>query len=406
MPMPESSPLILTLIIVIAFARFVGWIFRMLGQPPVMGEVLGGILLGPSALGYAWPQASSFVFHAEAVAFLKHVAELGISIYLFVIGLEIDLSRLKRSARSAVLVSQLSIILPFLLGVGLANQLFDQFAPPGVGLFPFSLFIGVSLSITAFPVLARILNDSPLRKTSLGDLALTCAAIDDVTAWCLVALVIGISANAPQTALITLILTVAYIALMLFLVRPGIKKWISKLEAKFDRLPEALLALAIVGALASATITELIGVHALFGAFLFGAIIPHDSLVAHDINGRLNDFVRILFLPAFFALTGLKTEIGLLTTADHWRTCAIIVFLAIVGKFGGAFLGSAFAGNRPRDSAILGILMNTRGLVELIVLNIGLASGILSPVLFTMLVIMALVTTFMTGPLLRIALRW
>lgn len=399
--MPSLAPTFATLIILIGFARLMGYIFRKCGQPPVMGEVLGGILLGPSVFGHFFPSASSYLFHKDTLVFLKNIAEVGISLYLFVMGLEIDLPRLQKTARSAILVSQLSIILPFALGLLLAHQIYTSYAPTGFGLFEFSLFIGVSLSITAFPVLARILADSSLHKTRLGDLALTCAAIDDITAWCMVAVITGITGT-KNSAWMTFIFTILYIVLMLLAMRPFIAKIIPKLEKQFERLPEALLAFAILGALTSALITELIGIHALFGAFLFGAIVPHESLIARDVTARLSDFIRILFLPAFFALTGMKTQIGLISSAQDWLICLLIIGLAILGKFGGAFLGATLSGNSRKDSAILGVLMNTRGLVELIVLNIGLSLGILTPTLFTMLVLMALVTTFMSGPLLRL----
>lgn len=399
--MPTLAPSFSTLIVVIAVARLTGFIFRKLGQPPVMGEVLGGILLGPSVFGHFFPDTVAFLFHKESLFFLRNVAEVGIALYLFVMGLEIDLPRLQRSARSAVLISQFSILFPFILGLLVAREIFANYAPTGYGLLEFSIFIGLALSITAFPVLARILADSSLHKTRLGDLALTCAAIDDITAWCLVAVVTGITGANYHAAWMTFGLTVFYVLLMMFVVRPLISTIIPRLEKQFERLPEALLAFAILGALTSATITEVIGIHGLFGAFLFGAIIPNKSLIARDVTDRLQDFIRILFLPAFFALTGMKTQIGLLSTLQDWFICAGIICLAILGKFGGAYLGAILTGNTRREATVLGILMNTRGLVELIVLNIGLSLGILTPTLFTMLVIMALVTTFMAGPLLR-----
>lgn len=402
--MTSLAPAFLTLIVVIAFARLIGYLFRKMGQPPVMGEVLGGILLGPSVFGSFFPGATSFLFHPEALVFLKNIAEVGISLYLFVMGLEMDLPRLQKTARSALTISLLSIVLPFALGLILAQQIFSSYAPSGFGLLEFSLFIGISLSITAFPVLARILADSSLNKTRLGDLALTCAAINDIAAWCLVAVVTGMT-GALNTAWLTVGLTILYVLLMLLIVRPLIATLIPRLEKQFERLPEALLAFAILGALTSAMITEMIGIHALFGAFLFGVIIPHESLMARDVTGRLQDFIRILFLPAFFALTGLKTQIGLISGRHDWLICFVIIGFAILGKFGGAFIGATLSGHSRQEATILGVLMNTRGLVELIVLNIGLSIGILTPALFTMLVLMALVTTFMAGPLLR-WVRW
>ncbi len=399
--MPQLVPSFLTLVIVISVARFFGMLFRKLGQPSVMGEVLGGIVLGPSVIGYFFPEFTTAVFHPEAMGFLKNIAEVGITLYLFVMGLEMDLPRLRQSAKSAVLISQMSIFLPFILGLLLAYQIYSGYAPIGIGYLEFSLFIGVSLSITAFPVLARILADSSLHKTRLGDLALTCAAIDDVTAWCLVAVVTGLLKSSLGGAGITIVLTIIYVLSMVFFVRPLVEKFIPRIEKSAERLPQSLLAVVVLGALGSATLTDLIGIHAFFGAFMFGVIIPNDSLIARDVTDRLRDFVAILFLPAFFALTGVKTQLGLLATSDHWFLCSVIVLFAIAGKFGGAFAAAKISGNSNKDATILGLLMNTRGLVELIVLNIGLSVGVLTPTLFTMLVIMALVTTFMTGPLLK-----
>jgi Kef-type K+ transport system membrane component KefB len=403
--MPHLVPSFLTLVIVISVARFFGMLFRKMGQPSVMGEVLGGIILGPSVVGYFFPGFTASVFHPEAMVFLKNIAEVGITLYLFVMGLELNLPRLRQSAKSAVLISQMSIVVPFTLGLGLAYQIYSGYAPVGIGQLEFSLFIGVSLSITAFPVLARILADSHLHKTRLGDLALTCAAIDDITAWCLVAVVTGLLGASMGGAAITIILTIVYVLTMIFVVRPFIEKILPRLEKSSERLPQALLAVAVLGAMGSATLTDLIGIHAFFGAFMFGAIIPYDSLIAKDVTARLQDFVAILFLPAFFALTGVKTQLGLISGVEHWLLCLTIIAFAILGKFGGAFTAAKISGNSNKESAVLGLLMNTRGLVELIVLNIGLSIGVLTPTLFTMLVIMALVTTFMTGPLLKLVDR-
>lgn len=395
------TPNFMTLMIVIVVARFFGMTFRKLGQPSVMGEVLGGILLGPSVFGFLFPGLSKSIFHEEAMIFLRHIADLGITLYLFVMGLEINLPRLRRSATSALIISQFSILVPFILGILLAARIFDEYGPTGVSSVGFGIFIGISLSITAFPVLARILADSPLHKTPIGELALTCAAINDLTAWCLLALVTGLLGSSATGAASTIALTTVYTVFVLVVARLFIEKYLPRLEKGSERLPRSLLAFAVLGALISATLTDLIGIHAFFGAFLFGAAIPHDSLLARETTERLHDFVAILFLPAFFALTGLKTQLGLLAQLGDWQICAIVVTLAIVGKFSGTFLGARLAGLSNRQSSLLGVLMNTRGLVELIVLNLGLQTGIITSTLFSMLVVMALVTTFMTGPLLK-----
>lgn len=399
--MPEKIPSLFTLVVVIAVARLFGMLFRRMGQPSVMGEVFGGIFLGPSIFGLFFPGAMTVLFPPTSLAFLNHVAEIGIILYLFIMGLELDLPRLGRSASSAVVVSQLSIVLPFTLGLFLAGILSSRYAPAQIGHFEFTLFIGISLSITAFPVLARILADSPLHKTKLGDLALTCAAVDDITAWCLVAVITGLLNSSIGSAVWTVIFTILYLFFMFYVARPLLVRALPRLEKSAEKISRSLLALVVIGAFCSAAITDIIGIHAFFGAFLFGAIIPHDSRIARDITERLEDFVAILFLPAFFALTGLRTQVGLLSSSTDWLICLLIIVFAVAGKFGGAFVGARITGSPIREASTLGILMNTRGLVELIVLNIGLSLGILTPTLFTMLVIMAVVTTFMTGPLLR-----
>lgn len=397
-------PSFFTLALIIVVSRFIGSIFRKFGQPVVMGEVLGGIILGPSCIGFFFPQFTGIVFSPQSVSLLKHIAEIGILFYLFIIGLEIDLPRLSKSAKSAVLISQASIGLPFVLGLVFAGFIYDLYAPLGVGLLEFSIFLGVSLSVTAFPVLARILADSKLHRTSLAELALTCAAANDLTAWCLVAIISGLMHSALGDSAITLGLTVIYLGAMLFFVRPFVVKWSEK-NVKAGRVPESSFSVIIVGALVSAAITEGIGIHGLFGAFLFGAIIPSESAIAHDLTERLQEFIRILFLPAFFALTGIQTQIGLLVNLQDWLVCGVIIGLAVLGKFGGTFLAARISGKSEKDATILGILMNTRGMVEIIVLNIGLSVGVITPTLFTILVIMAIVTTLMTGPLLSLILN-
>jgi Kef-type K+ transport system membrane component KefB len=305
---------------------------------------------------------------------------------------------------TTVAISLTSIVLPFAMGALLARALYEGHAPAGVGFTPFALFLGVSMSITAFPVLARILSDRGLQRTRLGVIALTSAAINDAAAWCLLAFVVGVTQATPIDAVRTVVLTAVYVAFMLTAGR----RVMSATIARFDASPnvgERSLALVLVTVLLSAVATEYIGIHAIFGAFLLGAIIPHDSRIARHATERLQDIVRVMFLPAFFAFTGLRTEIGLVESGRDWLVCGAIIAVAIAGKFGGTVLASKVMGLDWRDSAALGILMNTRGLVELIVLNIGLDLGVISPRLFTMLVIMALVTTVMTSPVLSRLMR-
>ena len=385
-------------------ARLVGALFKRLHQPAVIGEVVGGILLGPSLLGRLSPEAAAVLLPAEAAPFLEVIAQLGVILYMFLVGLELDLRVLRSRVAITVAISVTSIIVPFALGAGMAWALFETLAPAGVGFTSFALFLGVSMSITAFPVLARILNDRGLQRTDMGIVALTCAAINDAIAWCLLAFVVGVTQSTTSAAVQTVVLTAAYITLMLTVGRRAMATMVERFDNS-PRIGERSLALVLVAVLLSAVATEFIGIHAIFGAFLIGAIIPHESVIARHVTERLEDIVRVMFLPAFFAFTGLRTEIGLVNTLDDWLLCGAIIAVATAGKFGGTLLASKAVGLDWRDSAALGILMNTRGLVELIVLNIGLDLGVISPRLFTMLVIMALVTTLMTSPILSRLLR-
>lgn len=396
--------ILLALSVVIITARAMGAIFGLIGQPTVIGEVVGGILLGPSFLGTLSPTLYHALLPPTAAPFLGLIAQLGVIFYMFVVGLELDLKLLRRSGHLALAISHASIVVPFLLGTALALGIYKTHGPPGVRFTSFALFLGVSMSITAFPVLARILTDKKINRTRMGTIALTCAAVDDVSAWCLLALVVSVAHAKIGGAVVTLTLTVLYITAMFVLGGPLIRRLIPWLE-KFDRVTEGGIALFFVALLLSALATELIGIHAIFGAFLLGAITPHDSRVAKELTDRIDDLVRIMFLPAFFAFTGMRTQIGLLSTPEDWILCGIIILVATLGKFGGTLVAARFSGLSWRDSSALGILMNTRGLVELIVLNLGLDLKIIPPQLFAMLVIMALVTTFATSPILQLITR-
>ena len=390
---------LLALAVVIITARAVGAVFRYLNQPPVIGEVIGGILLGPSFLGHFAPEVTAFLLPQTTIPFLGIIAQLGVILYMFLVGLELDLKLIKRSGHATLAISHASIIVPFLLGSTLALFIYESMSHSGVPFTSFSLFLGVALSITAFPVLARILTDRKIQKTRMGTIALTCAAVDDVTAWCLLALVVSIAQAKLGTGLVTLGLTAGYIAFMFIVARPLIARAVPILET-FDRITEGGMAIIFVCLLLSALATEFIGIHAIFGAFLLGAVTPHNSRVAKELTERLEDLVRVMFLPAFFAFTGMRTQIGLLSTGAEWMLCGIIIVIAVIGKFGGTLFAARMTGLNWRDAAGLGILMNTRGLVELIVLNLGLDLRVISPTLFAMLVLMALVTTFMTTPIL------
>jgi len=391
---------LLALVVIITVARGVGLVFARFGQPAVLGEILSGILLGPSLLGRVAPGLAHAVLPGEVAPQLEILAQVGVILYMFLVGLGLDAALLRGRGHAALAVSHASIVLPFALGAGLSLLLYPRLSTRDVPFTVFALFMGVSMSVTAFPVLARILNDKGLQHTRIGALALSCAAVDDVTAWCLLAFVVSLVRAAPGESLATFALTAAYLGGMLLLVRPLARRFASSCERR--GLTQKSLAVVALALLLSALATERIGIHALFGAFLLGALLPRGSRLARELRERFEDLVLVLLLPAFFAYTGLRTEIGLVQGGEAWALCGLIVLVASFGKFGGSFLAARASGLGWRQAAALGVLMNTRGLMELIVLNVGLDLGVLSPRLFTMMVLMALFTTFATTP----ALRW
>jgi Kef-type K+ transport system membrane component KefB len=396
----QYNPLVhvfLTLAAVVALGWLLGNLFRFLGQPPVIGEVIAGIVLGPSVLGRLFPEAAEFLLPASVAPFLSVIAQLGVIMYMFLIGLELNLDSLKDRTQATVTIAHAGIVIPFILGAVLALLLYPRLSTSDVPFTSFALFLGVAMAITAFPVLARILSDRGMQKTPLGVTALACAALGDATAWCLLAFVVGVAQATVSVALIVIGLTALYIAFMFLIARPIVARLLTA-----PSLTRGTSALIFVALLLSALATEFIGVHAIFGAFLLGAVIPHDSAVAREFTHKLEDLVTVLLLPAFFALTGLRTQIGLVSSLDEWLICLLIFAVATAGKFAGICLSARITGLGWRESSALGILMNTRGLMELIVLNIGLDLQVISPALFAMMVLMALATTIMTTPLLQL----
>jgi Kef-type K+ transport system membrane component KefB len=399
-PSFEALPhVLLALLVVVGVSRLVGSLFQRIHQPAVIGEVVAGIALGPSLLGRIWPDAVSFLLPSEVAPFLGVIAQVGVVLFMFLVGLELDTSLLRQGTHSSVAISHASIVAPFLLGSTASLWLYSGYSMPGVSFTVFSLFLGIALSVTAFPVLARILTDRRIQRSRIGVLALTCAAVDDVTAWCLLAILLSVANAQAEGALITVGLTMLFVATVLML-RPLLLRLVWFLDSR-GALSQSGLAVIFMALLASALATEWIGIHALFGAFLLGAIIPHDSLVAMQVREKLEDTVIVLFLPVFFAFTGLRTQIGLVQGLEHWTVCGLIILLAFVGKFGGSYAAARLTGLDGTTAACIGVLMNTRGLMELVVLNLGLDLGILSPTLFAMFVIMALVTTIATSPILH-----
>lgn len=391
----QLSEVLISLVTIMVAARLFGTLFQRIGQPRVIGEVVAGIVLGPSLLGRLVPGATVVLLPPSALPVLAILAQLGVILYMFLVGLELNSGLLRSKAHTTIAISHASIVAPFLLGALLALAAYTRYAPQGVQFTSFALFLGVAMAITAFPVLARILTDLGIEQTELGVIALSCAAADDVTAWCLLAFVVGITRADVSGSVMTTMLSLGYIALMFAVVRPLLARIASVKTSK------ELTAWLLVGVIASAFATESIGIHAIFGAFLLGAIIPHDSEVAKSFRQKLEDVVSILLLPTFFAITGARTQIGLVSEPVDWVYCGVIIIVATIGKFGGTVAAARATGLDWRTSSSLGVLMNTRGLMELIVLNIGLDLGVISPTLFAMMVLMALVTTIATTPILK-----
>ena len=396
------SLLLLQIIIILAVSRIFGVLVTKIGQPSVVGEVIAGIFLGPSIIGYFFPDFSVFLFPKDSLKTLQFLSQIGLAFFMFIVGMELDIEKLKHKAHNAVIISHASIIIPFFLGVLLALNIYEEFSPSGVSFLAFALFMGISMSITAFPVLARIIQERGLTKTPLGAMVITCAAADDATAWCILAAVIAIvKAGSIVSALFTIGLAVIFVVLMLYVVRPWIRK-ISTSVVEKDKISKTVVAIAFFILLMSAYIAELIGIHALFGAFIAGVIMPHNMKFKDLLAGKVEDVSLLLLLPIFFAFTGLRTHIELLSQGNLWGTFMLILLVAVGGKFGGSTLSAKMVGQTWKDSLSIGALMNTRGLMELIVLNIGLDLKILSPEIFSMMVLMALTTTFMTGPSLSL----
>ncbi|RYE25540.1 MAG: hypothetical protein EOP51_03815 [Sphingobacteriales bacterium] len=403
-----NSPLsifILQLVVIIVASRVFAAVFKKIGQPAVMGEIIAGIALGPSLMGGLFPSFSEFLFPATSFGNLQMLSQVGLILFMFVIGMELDLNLIKQKAKAALFISYASIIIPFALGVGLAYFLHQRFAPANIPFYAFALFMGIAMSITAFPVLARIIRERQIGQTRLGVISMASAAIDDVTGWCVLALVIGVvNAKGAEFALITLGEAIAYICLMLLVVRALLKR-LSKRTNDIKLVNQSTVAIIFLVLLLSAYCCEMIGIHALFGAFMAGVVMPAEWNFRNLIISKIEDVSMILFLPIFFVLTGLRTQIGLLNDPSLWLICLLIIALAVLGKFGGSALAAKLSGESTYESLSIGALMNTRGLMELIVLNIGYDLGILTPQIFTMMVIMALVTTMMTNPALNILNR-
>jgi Kef-type K+ transport system membrane component KefB len=402
MQLPELAIHVLeAILIMIGLSRLIGFGFERLKQPLVIGEIVAGIMLGPSLLGWLAPAWKAELFPPEILPPLFILSQVGLIFFMFLIGLELNPRYLRGNLDIAILISHVSILVPFSLGGLLALLLFPLLSSGAVSFTAFALFLGAAMSITAFPVLARIITENNLQSSRLGTLALTCAAVDDVTAWCVLALAIAVTRTDSMIGAIpTILYALLYIG---FMVTIG-QRFLKNLSKHYDRtgkLSQLVVAGIYVAVVASALVTEIIGIHFIFGAFLLGSIMPKNAGLTRELAEKTEDFVLIFLLPVFFAYSGLKTQVGLLNSLDKWLLCAAVVGVAILGKYVGTYVAARFSGINRRESSALGWLMNTRGLTELIVLNIGLELKVITPLLFTMLVIMALITTFITSPLLE-----
>ncbi len=396
--------LVLQITVIVTVCRLVGTLFQKIQQPRVVGEMFAGIMLGPSLLGWIAPRVSAYLFPPASLSYLNALSQLGVILFMFLVGLNIDPSELKKHGHAAVLTSHVSITAPFVLASVLALYLYPRLSDDSVAFTHFALFMGAAMSITAFPVLARILSERSLLGSRLGTIAIACAAVDDVTGWCILGyIVILIRAESSATPLWMTVLGVATFGLvMIYPVRRALRRFEHVFRRNKGSFSDNTMAFMLLLVLASALCTEFFGIHLLFGAFLMGAIMPKHPLFKRYVLDRFETVTVTLLLPLFFAFTGLRTNIALVKGAEMWMYCGLIVAVATLGKLGGSMTASVLTGVPVREAAGLGTLMNTRGLMELVILNIGLDIKVISPALFCMMVVMALVTTFMTSPLLEL----
>jgi Kef-type K+ transport system membrane component KefB len=376
-----------------------GWLFKKIGQPAVIGETVAGIILGPSLLGLLFPGIFHFIFPVESLPNLRFLSQIGLILFMFIIGMELDTRLLRKQAFEALIISHASILIPFTMGIFLSYYLYHVYGQ--TDFISFALFMGIAMSITAFPVLARIIRDRKLNDTKLGNLAISCAASDDVTAWCILAILIAlIRSGSGMNGFFVVAMVLLYVFIMLVPVR----KILNKVQAAYEKGKIAyngLMAVMYSLMLLSSWCTEVIGIHALFGAFLAGIVIPKKDGLQNKIIDRISDVSMVMLLPLFFVYTGLRTNAGILNSPGLWISFLLILVCAVAGKFGGSTLIAKVLGQNWNDSLSIGALMNTRGLMELIVLNIGYDMHIISADIFSMMVLMALLTTMMTNPVLN-----
>jgi Kef-type K+ transport system membrane component KefB len=392
-----TGQILLQLIVILLVVQAFGYLCRFIGQPRVIGEILAGLALGPTLLGAFLPRIEAAIFPSSAFPTLQTLGDIGLVLYMFSLGTHIDTHAMLKQSRKATVVSLSGILLPLALGSLFAFFLYPEFAGPRANLVSFLLLVGTAMAITAFPVLARILAERRMLSSGVGTLALTCAAIDDVIGWCLLALVIAIiNASGASSVAITIGFLALFVGVMVGAVRPLLLVAERRIRSK-----PALMALTMLLLLLCAYATNAMGIHPVFGAFLLGIILPRRTIFVELVQG-IDQLNSLLFLPLYFVYNGLRTHIGLINSPALWLICLLVLVVACLGKILGGSLSLKALGGTWKESLTLGALMNTRGLVELIVLNIGLNLGVISPVFFAMLVIMAVVTTMMAPPLLSL----
>lgn len=398
--MADIKTLMVQIFVILIASYSVGWLLSKFHQPQVIGEMVAGVLLGPSLLGWVAPRFSAALFPPESLGPLYLLSQVGLLLFMFMVGLELDTKKLRQLGPTAVVISHTSIIVPFVLGALLAFYLYPRIADHSIPFTGFVLFMGAAMSVTAFPVLARILSEGNLLGTRLGTLTIACAAVDDVTAWCLLAVIIALVRSKLNHLVLWGMLAglAAYLGIMVFVLRPIIRRVAARHEGAM--VTDRVVAVLLLCMLASSWATEWLGIHALFGAFFAGAMIPKKNGFADDVRAKFRPLVVVLLIPLFFAFTGLRTSIGLLSGSATIFYCGLVFLVAVTGKFGGSTIAARAMGTPWREAAAIGILMNTRGLIELVILNIGLDIGVLPPSLFSMMVFMAVATTLMTPPLL------
>lgn len=392
--------LLLQIIVILITCRLFGWSFAKMQQPTVIGEIVAGIVLGPSVLGHLLPSVSAFLFPLDSLQNINMLSQFGLILFMFAIGMELNITEVRQKLKETILISHTSTIFPFFLGMVTAYFLYNKYAYESTPFLSFALFVSIALSITAFPVLARIIQEKGLTKTHLGTISLASAANGDITAWCLLAVVVAIAqAGSMLSAIYNIGFSFIYLLLMFTVIRPFLRM-IGHIYHNKEVVDKGLVAFMFLLLIVSSYLTEILGLHALFGAFVAGVVMPDNIKFRKIMTEKVEDVSLALFLPLFFVSTGLRTEIGLLNSPELWYMCGIFILVAIIGKFGGSLVAARFVGETWKDSLYIGALMNTRGLMELVVLTIGYDMKILTPPIFVMLVLMTLVTTFMTTPLI------